>query len=252
MVSSPGCKAIEGKLIMLNSPEISRATSHGDDDPANAASKHNVASAAAYLDMLMDNASKVTSCFLRDADRLASTWAIPQLPISQSRHRPLPVVLKELLISLRGKSGDSSDLDFDVPDLGESSSTSAAEQSSIMEESIIDSENSRVHDKLPSRQPGADPLWAIADVMLSKLENLLSRAPREHTSESVTNSVHGADTGGMLHATRVTENKVTQPYSCMGVVSALLMISCSSHTKRFISRAVRKVTLDYKPWMFID
>lgn len=168
--------------------------------------------------MLMDNASKVTSCFLRDADRLASRWSIPQLPISQSRHRPLPDVLKELVTALRGKSGDSSDLDFGVPDFGESTSTSATEQSSVMEESIIDSENSRVHDKLTAQQPGQDPLWAIADVMLGKVETLLSQAIREHTSVLATHSAHGADIAGMLHATRVTENKVRQPYSCLRIV----------------------------------
>lgn len=158
--------------------------------------------------MLIDNASLVTSCFLRDTERLASKWTTPQLPISDRRHRPLPVVLKELVISLRGKSGDNSDLNFDALDFGESIFPVAGE-SSTMEESMIDSETSRIQDQpTDDRQPGQDPLWAIADVMLDKVERLFACAIKEHSFAATSPATEREDVRGMLHTTRVTEDKV--------------------------------------------
>lgn len=168
--------------------------------------------------MLIDDASLVTTCFPRDTERLANKWALPRLPISDRRHRPLPVVLKELVTSLRGKLDDNSPSDFEIPE-PMVSQPGAAEQSSAMEESIIDSETSRIQDKatdagpgsINARQPGQDPLWAIADVMLAKVEELFAQAVKEHPSAPAADLAEGPDVSGMLHAMRVTENEVCPP-----------------------------------------
>lgn len=170
--------------------------------------------------MLTDNTSKVTSCFLADTERLASKWANPQLPVSNAKQRTLPVVVKELVTALRGNSEMSSDLDFETPDLGESSFGRAAEQSSLMDESIIELDTGPIHEPSSStgpghvtiRQPGEDPLWAIADVMVGKVEDLLSHAIKERATPSASPYAQRARTSDMLHATRVRECKVG---SCM-------------------------------------
>jgi hypothetical protein len=191
---------------------------HDPDDIAEAQiPKHDVAAAAAYLDMLADNTSKVASCFLIDADRLAGKWATPQLPIHEETQRPLATLLKDLMCSLRGDVATSADLCHGSPDRHETGMSRRQDESSMMEESIIDvSTDSDVPGKTqprgePPRPSGEDPLWAIADVMLGKVERLLSHAVKERSE--TTQSTSPSDTFGQdgLLVKRVTENEVCCP-----------------------------------------
>ena len=137
--------------------------------------------------MLSDNSSKVTSCFLVDSERLASKWAAPQLPNRSDPQRPLANVLRDLLNSLRGDIAKNTELSSLIPDIPLPQPPRKQDESSMMEESIIDltvdsdtSENPKSEGP-SARAPGEDPLWAIADVMLAKVEQLLSNAVKERS-----------------------------------------------------------------------
>lgn len=158
--------------------------------------------------MLSDNSSKVTSCFLVDSERLASKWAAPQLPNRSNPQRPLANVLRDLLNSLRGDTARNTEL---IP-LTEP--PRKQDESSMMEESIIDltvdsdtSENPKSEGP-SARAPGEDPLWAIADVMLAEVEQLLSHSVKERSHSTQLSAILETIGPNELFVRRVTEDEV--------------------------------------------
>ncbi|KAJ9105236.1 hypothetical protein QFC21_001601 [Naganishia friedmannii] len=172
--------------------EISRATMQDAEDLAEAQTpKHDVASVASYLEMLTEKASTLPGYFLVDSERLAGQWAQPQLPAEDDARRSLPVVLKELMISLRGTSENSSDLDIQLPCVSDDDAFAGDSQSATRglfakeRREIFSAYLQPKQTHVTPTEPGKDPLWSIADVLLSKVEKLVSAAIKDRTLTEV-------------------------------------------------------------------
>ncbi|KAJ9120779.1 hypothetical protein QFC22_002712 [Naganishia vaughanmartiniae] len=198
--------------------EISRATMQDAEDLAEAQTpKHNVAFVAAYLDMLAEKGSTLPDYFLVDSERLAGHWAAPQLPTENDSRRPLPVVLKELMITLRGTSEDLSDLEIDLPDPGDGDAFPLDTKSTIREKSL-DQRGDRPQDDVRAqpnpnnvtpKEPGKDPLWSIADVLLSKAEKLVIAAIKDRTLAEIDDVRQSSCKKEELRACRTAETGLT-------------------------------------------
>lgn len=198
--------------------EISRATTQDVEDLAEASTaKHDVASVASYLDMLTERGSALPGYFLVDTERLEGRWAVPQLPVENDPRRPLSVVLKELMICLRGTSRNSIDLDFQLPDISDNGESQLDSTSTIRKQALHQHENAatdvaesqpRQSDVTP-KEPGKDPLWSIADVLLNDVEKLVTDAIKDRTLAEVSESDPSRSKVDGLYACRTAENGVS-------------------------------------------
>lgn len=196
--------------------ETSRATMQDAEDIAEAQTpKHDVALVASYLEMLTERSSTLPSYFLVDAERLAGQWAIPQLPIDDASPRPLSVVLKDLMISLRGSSENLDDLD--ILDTSNDNTFSMGARGTSRGQPIHqrgngETKNAELEPKgdhvLPKRI-GEDPLWAIADVLLGKVENLVTVAIKDRTLTEASELNRPKSRVVGLYACRTTEDGVS-------------------------------------------
>lgn len=115
---------------------------------------------------------------------------------------------------LRGDTAPSADFYGDAPDRSQLKALRRQDESSVMDESIIDVSTDSDTLGTPklkgelARPPGEDPLWAIADVMLGKVEYLLSRSVKERSHPTPPTSTFQPIGANELFVKRVTEDEV--------------------------------------------
>ncbi|KAJ9108134.1 hypothetical protein QFC19_002601 [Naganishia cerealis] len=230
--------------------EISRATMQDPEDLAETSTpKHDVASVASYLDMLTDKASTLPSYFLIDSERLMGKWAVPKLPAEDDRHRPLSVVLKELMLSLRETSENSSDLDIQLSDTIDNTMLPSQGRNDVKDDTFVPQSglNASVDAGSPAdgyhvtpKEPGQDPLWSIMDVLLNKVEKLISSAIRDRTATKEMEADSTNRKTDKFHACRTAENGFTYEIVQLGHDQQVIHVrASSSEVSTFYVRAFK-------------